>query len=48
VAENLSDENNYVGSIRLNGRNYDQYQLPHDSVMAGGVLQFEMVSQPRR
>ncbi len=42
VAENLSDTNAFVQSVRLNGREFDRSYLAHAQLMAGGELRFTM------
>lgn len=46
-AKNLSDKNKYVQAITLNGKQYekDSY-LNYSTIMKGGVMVFEMGSQP--
>jgi putative alpha-1,2-mannosidase len=46
VAENLSDANGYVGSVRLNGRPLSRAFIRHDELMQGGELRFLMQSRP--
>ncbi|MGI5869882.1 MAG: GH92 family glycosyl hydrolase [Kiritimatiellia bacterium] len=45
-AENFSEENKYVESVRLNGRRHDSMFLHHGDVVAGGELVFKMTSHP--
>ncbi len=46
VAENLSRENLYVQSARLNGEPYDRAFLRHEDLVAGGTLTFVMGPEP--
>jgi predicted alpha-1,2-mannosidase len=46
LANKLNDQNIYVKSIKLNGHPYNKLIIPHDSIMAGGTLVFEMAAQP--
>ncbi len=46
TAENLSDENIYVQSVRVNGRNWDSPFLPYKEVKNGGKIVFIMGPQP--
>ena len=46
TAENLSDQNIYVQSIRLNGRNWDSPFLPYKELKNGGTIVFTMGAQP--
>src|SRR5581483_573536 len=46
VADNLSDANGYVGSVRLNGKPLTRTYLRHEEIIAGGELHFVMQAQP--
>jgi putative alpha-1,2-mannosidase len=46
TAENISDTNIYVQSVRLNGRNWDSPFLPVAELKNGGVISFTMGPQP--
>ena len=46
TAENISDKNIYVQSVRLNGKNWDSPFLPVRAVSDGGKLVFTMGPQP--
>jgi predicted alpha-1,2-mannosidase len=46
VAENLSDANGYVGSVRLNGQPLARPFIRHDEIMKGGELRFVMQAMP--
>jgi predicted alpha-1,2-mannosidase len=48
TAANLSDENIYVQSLTLNGRNLDRAWLTHDEIVQGGTLAFVMGPEPNR
>ncbi|MBI3765284.1 MAG: glycoside hydrolase family 92 protein, partial [Ignavibacteriales bacterium] len=48
MAENLSDENIYVQSARLNAKRWDKPYLPHDALKNGGTLVFTMGPQPNK
>ncbi len=41
-----SDENRYVGEIRLNGKNYSKGYLKHSDILQGGELVFVMGGKP--
>jgi predicted alpha-1,2-mannosidase len=41
-APNYSPENIYIQGIELNGKKYESYTLPHDSLIQGGQLNFEL------
>lgn len=42
VAHNLSKENKYVKSVKMNGRKVKDYMITYDDIMQGGTLEFEM------
>ncbi len=46
VANNLSPENVYVQSVSLNGAVHEKSYITHRAIMDGGVLVFEMGSEP--
>ncbi len=46
TAQNLSAQNIYIQSARLNGKNWDQPWLPSREVRNGGRLDFTMGPQP--
>ena len=46
IARNLSAENKYVQQVSLNGRILDDLMLPHEDLIKGGVLLFEMGDKP--
>jgi predicted alpha-1,2-mannosidase len=46
TAENLSDKNIYVQSVKLNGRNWDSPFLPYKELKHGGTIHFAMGPQP--
>jgi predicted alpha-1,2-mannosidase len=48
VAHNVSDENRYIQSAELNGEPYDKPWLDHSAIAAGGILEFEMGSEPNQ
>ncbi len=45
-ANNLSDENIYIQSATLNGKNYPYSFLKHNDIINGGALVFEMTNKP--
>ncbi len=47
-APKVSDNNRYIRSVRLNGRELNRSYLTHAEVMAGGTLEFDMASKPNR
>lgn len=42
LAKNLSKENKYVKSIRLNGKKIDGFKIKHSDIVKGGNLEFTM------
>jgi predicted alpha-1,2-mannosidase len=48
VADNLSDANGYVGSVRLNGQPLTRAFIRHEEIMKGGELRFVMQARPNR
>ena len=48
TAENISDQNIYVQSLRVNGKNWDSTFLPYNEVKDGGALEFVMGPQPNK
>jgi predicted alpha-1,2-mannosidase len=46
TAENISDKNIYVQSVKLNGRNWDSPFLPYEELKNGGTIAFTMGAQP--
>ncbi len=48
VARNVSDDNKYIVSARLNGRPLDKAVLSHDDIVAGGTLELEMSNVPNK
>lgn len=45
-AQNLSEANRYVKSVTLNGKPLSSCMISHQDIIAGGVLEFEMTSEP--
>ena len=48
IAENLSDQNIYIQSVRLNGKSWDKPYLPYDELKNGGTIEFTMGPQPNK
>jgi putative alpha-1,2-mannosidase len=46
TAHNLSAQNLYVQSVKLNGETLDGPQFGHDQIVNGGTLEFEMGPAP--
>ena len=47
-APNVSSNNLYIKSAKLNGQNYQNSYISHEDLMKGGVLEFEMVDSPAK
>ena len=45
-ADNVSDENIYIQSVRLNGEKYDKSYIEHSTILNGGEIIFKMGSTP--
>lgn len=48
IKANLSNENKYIQSATLNGKDYSKSYLPHAEIMQGGELVFEMGPNPSK
>ena len=48
TAENLSEQNIYVQSVRLNGQNWNSPFLPYRELKNGGKIEFTMGPQPNK
>ena len=46
TANNLSDANIYIESVKLNGGNLDVTYLNHNAIISGGTLEFTMTDNP--
>jgi len=46
TAENISDQNIYVQSVRVNGKNWSSPFLPYKELKNGGEITFQMGAQP--
>lgn len=47
-ADGLSDTNNYVGKVTLNGKPLNRSYIRHDEILAGGELHFTMQATPNK
>ncbi|SFS62953.1 GH92 family glycosyl hydrolase [Lutibacter maritimus] len=47
-ADNVSDENIYIQSATLNGKDFNRTTISHKEIMQGGVLQFKMGKSPNK
>ncbi len=45
-ANNLTEQNHYIQSAKLNGKTYNQSYITHSAITNGGELVFEMGSEP--
>jgi predicted alpha-1,2-mannosidase len=48
IAENLSDKNIYVQSVRVNGKDWPTPFLPHREIKNGGTIIYTMGAQPSK
>ena len=46
MANNLSDTNIYIESVKLNGKPLEQTFIKHSEIVEGGTLEFNMTNQP--
>lgn len=46
LAPNVSRENIYIQSVKVNGQSYDKSYLTHQQIMDGAIVEFEMGNQP--
>ncbi|GGB41873.1 GH92 family glycosyl hydrolase [Fictibacillus barbaricus] len=47
-APNVSDENKYIQSLKLNGKAYNKTTISHSDLVKGGTLDFEMGPEPSK
>ena len=47
-ANNLSEKNFYIQSVKLNGKIWNKCYIRHEDIMNGGELIFEMGSEPNK
>ena len=47
-ASGVSDDNKYIQSAKLNGEPWNEPSIPHEAIMAGGVLELEMGPLPNK
>lgn len=47
-AENVSDKNFYIQSATLNGKEFNQTRISHETILKGGTLHFVMGDQPNK
>ncbi len=47
-AKGVSDKKRYIKSVKLNGKPYPKAYITHEDIMNGGLLEFEMTSQPQK
>ena len=46
LAHNVSKDNIYIQSVKLDGKPYDRSYITHDQIMSGATLEFEMGAEP--
>ena len=46
LASNVSKDNIYIQSVKVNGKPYDKSYITHDLIMSGATVEFEMGNQP--
>jgi putative alpha-1,2-mannosidase len=46
TAKNISDENIYIQTVKLNGKNWDSPFLPYKDLKNGGTIEFTMGAKP--
>lgn len=46
LAPNVSKDNIYIQSVKVNGKPYDKSYITHDLIMSGATVEFEMGNQP--
>ena len=46
LAPNVSRENIYIQSVKVNGQPYDKSYITHQQIMDGATIEFEMGNQP--
>lgn len=47
-ARNNSPENIYIQSLMLNGKEYNRFQIRHNDIVKGGLLELTMASKPKK
>ncbi|GJH39475.1 alpha-1 2-mannosidase [Capnocytophaga sp. HP1101] len=45
IAKNVSKDNKYIQSVKLNGKAYNQWHISHQELLNGGELVFEMTNK---
>ena len=48
TAHNLSEENIYIQSVKLNGKAYKNVWIKHEDIVKGGALEYVMGSKPSK
>jgi len=48
IAKNASDQNKYIQSAKLNGKDWDKPWLTHQDIMDGATLELVMGDQPNK
>lgn len=47
-ANNISKENIYIQSVKLNGKPYKNVWIKHGDIVSGGTLEYNMGSKPSK
>jgi putative alpha-1,2-mannosidase len=48
IAKNCSEDNKYIQSAKLNGKEWNKPWFSHDDIKEGGVLEFVMGNKANR
>ena len=48
IANNNSPENMYIQRAQLNGQPFNRTWISHEEIVIGGILEFEMGSEPNK
>jgi len=48
IARNVSEDNFYIQSAKLNGKGFNQPWIAYQTLMKGGILEFEMGDKPNK
>jgi putative alpha-1,2-mannosidase len=48
IANNISDENMYIQSVKVNGKDWKSPFLPYSEMKKGGRIVFEMGPEPNK
>ncbi|CCQ10613.1 Alpha-1,2-mannosidase [Pseudoalteromonas luteoviolacea B = ATCC 29581] len=48
LAPSLSNQNKYIGAVKLNGKSLLRSYITHEDIMQGGVIEFSMTDRPNK